>query len=269
LDGQDVQEAVTGSRARQAAQGALLGGAAALLSNQLGLPAAVSYWGSRPLLVLLAAAAGALLALSRLRALVVAVASLLALLWLAVAYTPLCGALARGLVRSEPPVAADAVVVLGSDLQPDGDLSSSAQTRLLRAVALLRAGHAPRLVLTEFRSRVRHAVAAAPLLAELGVAVEVVAVGPVGNTRDEAVVVARLFRERGLARALVVTSPLHTRRAAAAFEQAGIEVRSVPAVETRYDVEGLATAEDRLRAFGDVLHERVGLLVYRWRGWLP
>ena len=97
---------------------------------------------------------------------------------------------------------------------------------------------------------------------------EVVGVGRIRNTHDEAVAVARLFRERGWTRVLAVTSPTHTRRAAAALEKQGLVVIAVPAVETRFDLERLHWPGDRRAAFAAIAHERVGLFVYRRRGWI-
>jgi uncharacterized SAM-binding protein YcdF (DUF218 family) len=97
---------------------------------------------------------------------------------------------------------------------------------------------------------------------------QVLSVGPVVNTHDEALAVARLCRERGWRRVLAVTSPTHTRRAAATLEKQALEVISVPAIETHFDVERLVWPEDRRCAFAAIAHERVGLLVYRRRGWI-
>ena len=97
---------------------------------------------------------------------------------------------------------------------------------------------------------------------------EVLGVGRIRNTHDEAVAVARLFREHGWTRVLAVTSPTHTRRAALSLEKQGLVVISVPAVETRFDLERLRWPEDRRSAFSTVAHERVGLFVYRRRGWI-
>jgi uncharacterized SAM-binding protein YcdF (DUF218 family) len=191
-----------------------------------------------------------------------------ATLWLAVAATPLTSALASGLIRRDAVAPADAVVVLASDVQGNGELTPSATSRLLHGMELLHEGLAPRLVLSEIAGRPSHAAAARPRLAALGVAPELIVVGPVRNTHDEAVAFARALRERGLRRVLMVTSPLHTRRAAAALEHEGLEVLSSPSGETSYDLDGLDYIDDRLRAFGDVLHERLGWVVYRWRGWL-
>jgi hypothetical protein len=61
---------------------------------------------------------------------------------------------------------------------------------------------------------------------------------------------------------------VHTRRACAALERAGIEVACVPSIETGYDLETLQEPADRRSAFAPVLHERIGLLVYRRRSWI-
>jgi uncharacterized SAM-binding protein YcdF (DUF218 family) len=105
-------------------------------------------------------------------------------------------------------------------------------------------------------------------MAHLGLEHELLTVGPVRSTREEALLVAKLFRERGMRRVLLVTSPTHSRRAAAAFERERLEVVSSPATETRFDLERLSEPDERLFAFGTLLHERVGLQVYRWRGWI-
>jgi len=65
-----------------------------------------------------------------------------------------------------------------------------------------------------------------------------------------------------------VTSPVHSRRAAAVFEAQGIQVISAPTREAKYDIDELEGFDDRLRAFTDILHERLGLWIYRRRGWV-
>jgi hypothetical protein len=47
-----------------------------------------------------------------------------------------------------------------------------------------------------------------------------------------------------------------------------LEVISSPSTETQYDFEMLTRPDDRLRALAPVLHERLGLYVYRRRGWI-
>lgn len=251
------------------ATGLAVGGVAAMLARDLDLPTLVSYWGDRTPLVIAAAVALALLWATRLRPLIAGATVLLGAVWLVAAFTPLSPWLARDLPRRDREGPADAVFVLGSRLQDDGELTATAMSRLLHALELLGEGRAPRLVLSELPPPYApYAPVARVLMARLGMKRDVLAVGPIGSTRDEAVAVARLFREQRWRRVLLVTSPLHTRRAAAAFEREGLEVVSSPATETRFDLERLDGPDQRLGAFGALLHEHVGIQVYRWRGWM-
>ena len=137
----------------------------------------------------------------------------------------------------------------------------------MHALELVAEGRAPRLVLTEIRPPARsYAEPARALMGALHLQGELIAVGPVSDTREEAQAVARLFAERGLRSLILVTSPTHTRRAALAFERQGLTVIASPAVETLFDLETLDEADDRLRAFGHLLHERLGLWLYALRG---
>jgi uncharacterized SAM-binding protein YcdF (DUF218 family) len=144
-------------------------------------------------------------------------------------------------------------------------------SRLLGGLELLGEGWAPRLVLSELPApRPRYRDAACELMDSLGMSHEVLTVGPVRNTHDEAVAVGELVRDLGLERLLVVTSPGHSRRASLALEAQGVRVISVPSIETLFDYENLADArgDERVRAFGALIHEHVGLLYYRYQGWI-
>jgi uncharacterized SAM-binding protein YcdF (DUF218 family) len=256
-------------RRGQLGVGLTVGAVAGLLAVDLDLPSLASMWSDRTVLVPLSAAVGALLWLTPLRRLVASATALLALLWLAVAFTPLTAWMAQGLVRRDPMQAGDAVYVFSSQVQRDGDPSANATSRLLKGVELLAEGRASRLIVSEIPPP---AGAYAPLarawVERFVPRAEVLSVGRIHNTHDEAVAVARLFREHGWTRVLAVTSPTHTRRAAAALEKQGLEVVSVPAVETRFDLEGLPEPGDRREAFPAIAHERIGYLVYRHRGWV-
>jgi uncharacterized SAM-binding protein YcdF (DUF218 family) len=246
-----------------------MGGLIGLLGHELDLRVFISYWKDELILVVAAALAGALLWRTRLKPLLAAAAGLLAVVWMAAAFSPLCAWLSRDLVRRDPPVAADAIFVLSSSLQNDGDLTSSSMSRLLHGLALLAQGQAPRLVLSNLPPPIPpYDVPAKGLLQQLEVEGELLVVGPVRSTRDEAVAVARLFRERGWRKLLLVTSPSHSRRASAAFEHEGLEIVSSPCMEVRFDLERLDTPRDRLNAFPNLMHERIGLWIYRRRGWI-
>ena len=255
--------------ARPFGVGALGGTLAGLCFRELGLTAILPWPMDRVYAVPFLIVVGALLGLNRrLRSLIWIGAALLGALWLAVAFTPLTAALAGRLVRRDAPAPADAIVVLGSALQRDGDLTTTALNRLLGGLTQLHAGLAPRLVLTEWTNPPTHVASARRLLAELGLTADIVAVGRVRTTRDEAVLVAARFRAEGWTRAIVVTSPAHSRRTAEAFEREGLTVISLPCVDTAFDSDRYGGPNERLNAFGQVAHETVGLIVYRWRGWL-
>jgi len=246
-----------------------VGALAGSLARDLDLVGALSIWGDTTISVVLLALTGALLWRTSLRPIVAAGTVGLGLLWSAVAFTPLSGRLAVGLVRADPIAPADAVLVLGSRLQKDSDLTPQAESRLLRALELLAEGHAPRLILTEQPpAHVLYATSARRLMKSFQLDRELVTVGPTHNTHDEALAVAELCRSRGWTRLLVVTSPTHTGRACPTVERQGIAVVCVPAVETRFDLETLDRPLERIALFSQVLHERLGGWVYRRRGWI-
>ena len=196
-------------------------------------------------------------------------AALLAGLWLVVSFTPLTARMREGLVRRDAITNADAVFVFASRIQADGDPTTDAMSRLLKGVELIAEGRAPLLVVSEVAKPAgSHAALARAWLAAFARRGEVLDIGEIGNTHDEAVELGKLCRERGLKRILAVTSPTHTRRAAATLEKQGLEVISVPAIETNFDLETLLFPGDRRRAFSATAHEHIGLAVYRRRGWI-
>jgi uncharacterized SAM-binding protein YcdF (DUF218 family) len=249
---------------RSAAQGALAGAVAGFLLRDLGLFDAVSAW-------LPTAAVGALLGLWRKRAVLAAVLTSVFAVWLAAAFSPLAAWLCEGLTRRDDlTLEADAVVVLGSRLQSDGEPTATAESRLLHALDLTGELGVRRLVVTELPPpAASHTHLARALAARLPDEVEVVAVGPTRSTREEAVALGALVRARGFRHVILVTSPLHSLRGSLALEREGVVVASSPAVETSYDVETLDRPAERLLAFADAMHERVGLVYYGWRGWVP
>jgi uncharacterized SAM-binding protein YcdF (DUF218 family) len=250
--------------------GLVVGALAVCFYRDLGLGSLASLWGDSAIVLCAGAVLGALVWPTRLRALLAAITAGLGLLWLLAAFTPLAARLGDGLVRRDALRSADAALVLGSRLQIDGDPTPAAASRLLRGFEMLAEGHASVLILTEQPAPMGPYLPLARQFAQHFLpAAEILTVGPVLNTHEEAAAVGRLCRERGFKRLLVVTSPTHTRRACATVEREGIEVVCVPAVETRFDLETLDRPGDRLELFAQALHEHLGYWVYRRRGWLP
>jgi uncharacterized SAM-binding protein YcdF (DUF218 family) len=251
----------------EAASGAAVGALAGFIIRDLDLPALVSYEHSREPLVFAAAALGGLLAVTRLRRLLVGATAALALLWCVVAITPLSAWLSHGLARNESVEPADALFVSLSSLRPGAQGPAEVRNRLFHGLALLARAKAPRLLLCE-SGEVQGVAIARELMDAAGVTTELLVLPKADNTREESQAVANLARSRNFKLILLVTSPIHSRRASAALEKQGLTVVSSPSTETRFDLATLSTWNDRLAAFGTVMHERLGLWVYARRGWI-
>lgn len=181
--------------------------------------------------------------------------------------------------------AADAVVLLGgggeaSRYEVAGVHLTVAGDRLAMAAELMRLGKAPVLLLggnagTLDRRLVIEADIVKNLLTHWGVPADaMLSLGGNADTHDEALKVRALAREHGWHRVLLVTSANHMRRAAATVRHVGVEVTPVPC----NFLTSVSTAEspwvpavpgtDGFVKMGIWLHEQVGWLIYRRRGWL-
>lgn len=169
---------------------------------------------------------------------------------------------------------ADAVVVLSSRIQNDGEFTPEALQRLIRGLDIVRNRQAPVLVLTEVAPPSGSStVAAKDLARRLQMPLRLVTCsGTVRDTHDEALAVTAMGQRLGWKRLFVVTSPTHTRRAALVFRHAAqgtpLVILPVASQETSADLQTLDRPDERRRAFSFALHERVGLQIYRWRGWI-
>jgi len=252
---------------KRAAQGFILGLLVWVGAQQLNLQALPIFRMEHSFPIM--AALGVLIGLSRARSLLWVCGGLVCVGMLVVAYTPLVKPLAQGLVRSDPPERVEAAIILASSIQDDGELTTHAQSRLLKGYELLKAGYARRLVISRL-PMYKHSYlpVVRRQMAALGMDYPIEEVGPAFDTHDEAVRLGRLAAERGWKRVLLVTEPTHTRRAGAVFEKAGSSVICVPSDEQDYDLQTLTGPKDRLNAFRDWFYEAVGFQAYRLRGWI-
>jgi uncharacterized SAM-binding protein YcdF (DUF218 family) len=183
---------------------------------------------------------------------------------LAAVCTPLSGAWCeRALLerRLEP---ADAVVVLGSGVNPKGEPSASSQRKALLGIELYRRRLAPVLVFvgamaSEAEGRRRAAL-------DDGVPPDaILTMSGALTTKDEAESVAASLRDRRVRHILLVTGAIHMRRAAELFARAGFEVAPAP-VDDTFCWE--AAAEDRVALAYELLREQLALAYYRLAGYL-
>lgn len=255
-----------------AGYGALLGALGGFLLNSLGVP---SLFGDAHAVALVVAGliVGAAIAVIAGTVSLACANALLVLLWLAIAYTPMMARLAPAWVRQDSaPASANAVVVLSSGVGTDSALTVDGLDRLISGLAIAKSSHAGELV----TSRVARLAPAGVITSDSDQARLVALAGYSGHwdivtrvhsTRDEALRAARLLLP-ARPRIVLVTSPMHTRRACATFERVGFIVSCQPAREHEAGRWHPVTSTDRLAAFGEYAYERLGMLKYRAKGWV-
>jgi hypothetical protein len=251
----------------KAMQGAILGGFLALAMQELGLNALIPTDGLfMPALVVLGAVAG----MTRARRWLWCAAGAAMVALGVIGFTPMMPWLMPALERSNKLVNAPAVVMLASNLQDDDTPNSSSEDRIIHIAEILQGSYADTLVLTQPADvdQAHWTDVIQSQLSGLGLNPRIEKVGPVRNTHDEALAVARLAQQHQWDRIILVTHSWHMRRAAGTFQKAGVQVICSPCIESTYALKSLEDAESRFRAFRDWLHESIGYEWYRWRGWV-
>lgn len=175
---------------------------------------------------------------------------------------------------------ADAIVVLGGSVAaPESprlevELTDSSD-RILHAARLYRAGKAPIVIATGGASDSSpEAFAMKALLKEWGVPGKNIVIETESlNTFQNSVNTKPLIDKRGVKRVLLVTSAIHMPRALATFQTFGINVIPSPTdyiEEDRknYEIIDFLPDLDSLGKTSLVIKEYLGMMVYRWRGWI-
>ncbi|HEY5060777.1 MAG TPA: YdcF family protein [Gemmatimonadaceae bacterium] len=258
---------------QRAGLGALLGALAGLLLGQLGARDILGNVKGETIVVV-CVAIGAVVGWIVGVVAVAAVPAALLMIYLFVAYSPVVAWRAPAWVRADSlPAKADAVVVLSADVMSDSTLNARGLDRLLAGVELIERGVAPRIVTSRVAERYDAGLVTSDadqrrVLALGRVSARWDVIGNAHSTRDEAVGAARLLLAAGARSIVVVTSPMHTRRACAVFEAVGFAVACRPASEhaaVTWHPEG---APDRLAAFRELAYEELAMVKYRWKGWV-
>jgi uncharacterized SAM-binding protein YcdF (DUF218 family) len=197
-------------------------------------------------------------------------AAILGVALLVVFYTPVTDWIAAPLFVNPDASRGDAIVVLSAWANVSKELNEEGLRRAIAAARLYRSGIAPTVVVTGSRPASDDAgdalEASARFLGELGVPPSAILVEErSGNTRDSALNMAALARQRGWSRLVLVTDATHMRRARASFAHEGLTVSCEPTMMWRIGGNG---PSNRLAKLGAVVHEYGGLLYYRARGWI-
>ena len=175
---------------------------------------------------------------------------------------------------------ADAIVVLGGSIAgPDSpridiELTDNSD-RILHSARLYRAGKAPIVFAAGGAMDTQpEAYAMKALLVEWGVPEKNVVIETESlNTYQNAVNTKPLLDKQGIKRILLVTSAIHMPRALATFQALGINAIPSPTdyleVDLKnYEIKDFLPDIDALGKTSMVIKEYLGLMVYRWRGWV-
>jgi uncharacterized SAM-binding protein YcdF (DUF218 family) len=126
---------------------------------------------------------------------------------------------------------ADAIVVLGARVEPDGQPGPDLRSRTLHGVRLFQRGLAPYLICTGGydNDRLSAAAVARKLAVSQGIPKKKILLADGSmTTREDAASVRTLATARGLRTAILVSHPLHLERARLLFELQGITVYPSP-----------------------------------------
>ena len=216
------------------------------------------------------------------------VSGFLAVVILVVCSSPLSLVLYREHELKYPPVpvsasaAADAIVVLGGDVGipvPPRAESQLHGNRLLHGFRLFKAGKAPLILLTGGNVFAQEgleaeAVYSKAILADWGIPEDAIVIETTSrNTHQNAIYSLETLKGQGIDKILLVTNAFHMPRAAAVFRHVGFDVipSSSSLSVTDYRRPKLLDWWPSLSNLGKaqaVLREKLGLFVYRFRGWI-
>ena len=158
---------------------------------------------------------------------------------------------------------ADAIVVLGARVNPDGQPGPDLASRTRHGIALWKTGYAPRIICTGgFKDEPLSAAAVCRrYAAESGVPADRIFLADgATNTVEDAAATAQIMAAQGWRTAILVSHPLHLFRARWLFRRAGIDVVTSP---TTTDVDGI----DPARRLWYTLRESAAIVVTALRGW--
>jgi uncharacterized SAM-binding protein YcdF (DUF218 family)/glycosyltransferase involved in cell wall biosynthesis len=198
----------------------------------------------------------------------VSVALVLAL-YLLLFQTSLPWALAGPLRMSEPPRAADAIVVFAGGVGESGQAGGGYQERVKTAVDLYQRGFAPRVI---FESGYVFAFREAEIMRDLAVALGVPPSAIIlethgANTYDDVLRVRDVLRQNQWRKILLISSPYNMRRATAVWHKQApeVDVAATPVPQSQFYTHGRGANLDQLRGLA---REYGALAAYWWRSWL-
>jgi uncharacterized SAM-binding protein YcdF (DUF218 family) len=169
--------------------------------------------------------------------------------------------------RRDDARAADAIIVLGARVEPDGRPGSDLTSRTYHAVDLWQAGYAPYVICTGGykNERLSAANVCRRFAIELGVPSDrILLADGTSNTVEDAAATACVMADHGWQRGILVSHPLHLFRARWLFRLAGVDAVTSPTSTETGRIFPPLRAWYALRESGAIVLTTLD----RW-GWLP
>jgi len=186
-----------------------------------------------------------------------------------VAFTPLANVASQWLAPPEILGPADAIVVLGAGIYPEGELSRPSLKRAVRGIELYQLGYSKLLVLlgpVQYEGYPSEAAIRSRLARTMMVETSDIVIEAGGlTTREEASLTAGRLMPLGIRSILIVSESQHLRRAMELFEDQGFEVFPAPADDYSNQPAGPG---GRIALMKRVLEEQAARIYYRAAGYL-
>lgn len=210
------------------------------------------------------------------------------LLWFFSSF-PVSQFLVHSLEKNYPPVgynqvpSSDVIVVLGGMINPltaypEKPELLSAADRLTDAVILWRQKKADWILFTGgsgvlFQQDVQEAEHAGKLMELLGVEKDkIILESESRNTYENALYTTKILSEKGFQSVILITSAFHMERSKGVFEKQGIKVFAFPTdyktIRNELNWDNLTPSSGGLDSSTIALKEWMGLIVYKWKGYL-
>ena len=183
--------------------------------------------------------------------------------------TPALWWVASPLLVTAPPQPAEAIVVFAGGVGESGKAGGGFQERVTQAVALYRAGYAPKLIFSSgYVFTLREAEVMKAVAIDNGVPADAILLEEAAkNTYDNVRLTKQMLDRNGWNRILLVSSPYHMRRATMTWSKLAPDVAVVPTPvpQSQFYTHERGASLEQIRG---ILHEYAALASYWWRGWV-
>jgi uncharacterized SAM-binding protein YcdF (DUF218 family) len=172
------------------------------------------------------------------------------------------------LIRDDALQEADAIIVLSSASTDEGRLDQIGVDRFIHALNLINRGYSKTLITSKLLPWYPSPEKDHQFLLSLFNKKDFthIVLPHSGTTFDEALTLKNEAQKRGWNKVIVVTSPTHSKRAAAIFEAQGLHVISSPCIDRQLSLSTLKHPRERVRAFALIMYESFAWFKNSYKG---